>query len=503
MSRKALRMYILILVDLIFYYLVYRGIGLLSQQLAATYIPLLFTWIINITIITVWVNILVKKDYNAYNTSWLALMVIAPLWGFILYLSISHDFTESRRYKRRPSLKDEGYLLYEPKSNFEKVPKKYKSLFLYTSSSTKHAVFSGDSESEMISDGQEYFDDIIEKMERAEKYIFVNFYIFKSDKLGRRIINVLCEKANEGVDVRLLYDFFGGQKFEDSDINRLKKSDVKVRAIDPFYAPILDTRVNYRSHRKMVVIDGVYGYTGGMNVGDEYIAGTKRFMWRDANIRVTGAIVKSFTALFARDYYYVTNELMSDEELYKTRSVSSSGVMQLLQSGPDTEPLIRNTYVKMINAATKSVKIASPYLAVESELLLALRLAAKSGVKIDVMIPGVPDKKAVYRVTESFVDDLMRQGVNVHKLNGTFLHSKVIIVDDEIACCGTYNLDVRSAMINFENTVLVYNDSVSQLVKDFNQDLKRCTTLDLETWEKRGFLISVFTELFKIFTPIT
>ncbi len=503
MSRKALRLYILVLVDLIFYYIVYRGIGLLSEQYSATYIPLLFTWVINIAIITVWLNILVKKDYNAYDTSWLALMVIAPLWGFILYLSIARDFTASRRFKKRPQLVDEGYVLFEPESNLSDVPKKYRQLFAYTTATTKHAVFSGDSSSKIISNGQEYFDDILEKMNNATRFIFVNFYIFKSDNIGNKIISMLCQKAEEGLDVRLLYDFFGGQQFHDAEVKKLRKSGVKIYAIDPFVTPVLNTRVNYRSHRKMVIIDGKYGYTGGMNVGDEYIHGTKKYMWRDSNIRVTGSIVTSFTSLYARDYYYVTNELISGEDYYLSDKNISNGVMQLLQSGPDTEPLIRNTYIKLFNTATRSIKVATPYLAVESDLLLALRLAAKSGVKVDVMIPGVPDKKAVYRVTESFVDDLMRQGVNVHKLNGTFLHSKVIIVDDEIACCGTYNLDVRSAMINFENTVLIYNESVNQLVKDFAQDMKKCTTLDLKTWEKRGFFVSVFTELFKIFTPIT
>jgi len=450
-----------------------------------------------------WVNILLKKDYNAYDTSWLVVIAVAPLWGFILFLSIANDFRNSRRYKKRKYLKDDKYLMFEPKSDITDIPQKYESLFKYTSFNTKHAVYKGNSNTVVLSTGEAFFSDLIEKINGAERFIYIQFYIFKTDNIGRKITDLLIEKAKSGVEVKMLYDYFGGQDFEPKIVRKLKQAGVEIHVIDRMWMPLLNTKINYRNHRKVVVIDGLYAYTGGFNVGDEYHKGTKKYKWRDTNVRVEGMIVKSFTALFARDYYYVTNELISDEGKYVSKPVKTGGYTQLLQSGPDTEPLIRNTYIKMINSATKCVKITSPYLGLETEMLLALSLAAKSGVKVQIIIPEIPDKKTVYKVTESFVDDLLRNKVKVYKLKGTFVHAKVLIVDDEVACCGTYNLDVRSALINFENTVLMYNNGVNTLVEDFHKDIVNSVELSLETWEERSFLENFFTEIFKIFTPIT
>lgn len=503
MSRKIIRMYILILLDFAIYFSLYRGIIYLGEQFAWTYVPTVINLIINILIVYTWVNILVKKDYNAYDNSWLLLMVVAPLWGFLLFLSVANDFRNSRRYKKRKYLEDEQYIQFEPSSDIRNIPDKYQSLFEYTSRNTKHAVFQDNSTAKVLSSGQDFFDDLIHKIENASKFIYVQFYIFKTDNIGKKIVDLLCKKSEEGLEVKVLYDYFGGQEFDTVDFKRMRNSGIDVYPIDRVWVPLLNTKINYRNHRKIVVIDGEYGYTGGFNIGDEYIHGTKKYKWRDTNVKVEGSIVQSFTALFARDYYYVTNDLIEQPDKYNGQSNTGKGYMQLLQSGPDTEPLIRNTYIKMINSARKSIKITSPYLGLDTEMLLALSLAAKSGVDVQIMIPEIPDKKTVYKVTESFIDDLLRNKVRVFKIKETFIHSKVIIVDDEIACCGTYNLDVRSALINFENTVLMYNESVNTLVEDFSLDLQNSTEITLATWEKRSLFQNFFTEIFKIFTPIT
>lgn len=503
MSRKSLRLLLLLVLDIGIYYGIYRGFFYLSEYMGWTYLPTLFTWVINIIIIYTVINILIKKDYNAYETPWLMVIAIAPLWGFILFMSFANDFRNSRRYKSREHLKDERYLLHEPESALQGISRKYLPVFKYTTYNTGFAIHRGNSTTTILSNGEEFFADLLEKIANAEKRVYMQFYIFKSDKIGRKIIELLIAKAKQGLDVRLLYDYLGGQDFQDRYIIDLKKYGVKVHAIDPILMPLFNTRVNYRNHRKIIVIDNDYAYTGGMNVGDEYIEGTKKYRWRDSNVRIEGKAVTSFVSLFARDYYYVTNDLIEDSEFYDTKDVEGDGLVQLLQSGPDTEPLIRNAYLKLISSARKSIKIQTPYLGLSSDMLLALSLAAKSGVSVEIIIPGIPDKKTVYMVTEGFVDDLLRNQVKVYKINGTFIHSKVIIVDDEIACCGTYNLDVRSAMVNFENTVLMYNSSVITLVNDFEVDRSNSTEINLETWKKRGLIKNAYTEIFKIFTPIT
>ncbi len=502
MSRKVYRIILLLIIDIIIYVLIERAISLLNVRLTNTLIPFGVRFTINSLIVYTWITILLKKDYNAYDVSWLILIAVAPIWGFILFLSIAKDFRYSRRYKKRPLLKNDSYLKYDPESNLNELGHKYEKLFKYTSNVTKHSVFKDNSDFKLLSTGKTFYDELFDKIRNANKFVFLQFYIFKTDAIGRKLIELLVSKAKEGVEVKVLYDYFGGQDFDRKYYKYLENNGVDVHIIDKFILPILNTKINYRNHRKNVIIDGKFGFTGGFNIGDEHF-GTVKYKWRDTNLLVSGSIVKSMTALFARDYYYVTNSLLEDKQYYIDYPVKSPGYSQLLQSGPDTEPIIRNTYIKMINIAQKSVKITTPYLGLESEMLLALTLAAKSGVDVSVLIPEIPDKKSVYRVTESFIDDLLRNNIKVYKLKDSFVHAKILIIDDEVACCGTYNLDVRSALINFENTILLYNSTAKQLAVEYDEDIKNSILLDLDTWEERNIFQNFVTEIFKIFTPIT
>lgn len=502
MSRKVIRILLLLVIDIIIYVLIERAIGMLNVSLSDTFIPFGVRLTINILIVYTWITILLNKEYNAYDVSWLILIAVAPIWGFILFLSIAKDFRSSRRFKKRKLLDNENYLKYEPKSNINGLPDKYNSLFTYTTNMTKHAVYKDNSDVIVLSTADAFYTKMFEKIKKSKKYVFIQFYIFKSDRIGKELIELLVDKARNGVEVRVLYDYFGGQDFDRKYLKYLTDNGVHIHIIDKLIIPILNTKINYRNHRKIVVVDGLFGFTGGFNIGDDHY-GTTKYEWRDTNIMVTGSQVKSMTALFARDYYYVTNQFLDNEQYYDDNPIVTTGFTQLLQSGPDTEPIIRNTYIKMINSAKKSVKITTPYLGLESEMLLCLSLAARSGVEVSVMIPEVPDKKTVFRVTESFVDDLLRNGIKVYKLKGTFVHAKVIIIDEELACCGTYNLDVRSALINFENTVLMLNDAVKVLNRDFEIDRSNSIELSLETWKERNIFQNFITEVFKIFTPIT
>jgi cardiolipin synthase len=226
-------------------------------------------------------------------------------------------------------------------------------------------------------------------------------------------------------------------------------------------------------------------------------------MFRDTGLLLEGLIVNSFTALFFRDYYTSTSKFIDDIKYYQAKELNQTSLVQLIPSGPDYKiPPIRNTYVKLINNAKKSIKIMTPYLALDSEIKTSLIIAARGGVDVSIIVPGVPDKKIIYELTQAFFEDLMEEGVKIYKYNDHFTHAKILIMDDYIASCGTYNLDNRSARINFESTVLLYKTGVERLVKDFEDDLRCSKEVSLSLWKNRPIMKRLFEGLISLISPL-
>jgi cardiolipin synthase len=332
----------------------------------------------------------------------------------------------------------------------------------------------------------------------------MQFYIIRTDEIGKQVLNILKEKASSGIDVKLLYDAFGSVFLSKQMLKSLKQHGVEIVVNDPVYFGLFNTRLNYRNHRKITVIDGEYGFLGGHNLGDEYNQKNKKFgHWRDTSILLQGRVVKSLTQLFFRDYYYNTDHFISDLKYYPTTTKMEEGMVQVIPSGPEfVHPPIRNVYVKMINNAKESIKIMTPYLALDQELLTSLVIAVKSGVKVSIIIPGIPDKKSIYTVTKSFVEGLIEEGIDIYMYSPGFCHAKVFIIDDMLASCGTYNFDNRSAKINFEVTALLYQQGVDKLIEDFNHDLLQSKRIEPKRWRKRGLINRIYEGLLNLFSPL-
>ena len=244
---------------------------------------------------------------------------------------------------------------------------------------------------------------------------------------------------------------------------------------------------------------------GGLNLADEYNLGKFKDygFFRDTHLVLEGDAVRSLTQLFFRDFYYNTNEFISDTKYYPTYRVKAEGLVQILPSGPEYKhPPIRNVYVKIINNAKKSIKIMTPYIALDNELLTSLVIAASSGVEVDIIIPGIPDKKSIYAVTKSFIEDLLEVGIKVYTYTPGFCHAKILIIDDVMASCGSYNLDNRSAKINFEVTTLLYLQCVDKLVEDFKKDLEESQEISYEVWLKRGVIRRLYEGLLNLFSTL-
>lgn len=480
-----------------------------DKYILSQFIYLIFHFLIRVLAILIWIGIVASSKSSPSKLPWLILLSFEPYVGLALFLTFGRSFKRSLRYKTHPLIAKGLYLTNEPKTDFNSqeyldIDSEITDIYKTAYNLTNHHSYLNNSKASVLTNGTEFFPRIIEEIKKAEKYILMEYYIIRTDKIGKKILNLLIKKADQGVDVKLIYDSIGSVMLNKKFMRNLKKSKVQVVVNDKVYFGLFNTRINYRNHRKLTVIDGKYGFIGGMNLADEYNNGVKKFgHFRDTHLILEGLVINSLTSLFFRDWYYNTNLFIEDKSYYNAEKVDVEGLVQIIPSGPDFDyPPIRNTYVKMINNAKVSIKIMTPYLALDQQMLTSLIIASKGGVKVDIIIPGIPDKQTIYLITKSFIEELLEAGVNVYLYKKGFTHAKILISDDTLASCGTYNLDNRSAVINFEATALLYKTGVEKLVKDFNKDLKISKQINQKKWKNRGIINKIFEGIFNLFSPL-
>ena len=460
-------------------------------------------------VVLIWIGIVSKSEYTPSKLPWLIFLAFEPFIGLLLFLTFGRSFRNTRRYFKHPLIKDGLYLTNEVNTNFndqalKDIDTEITDIYKVAYNSTKHKVNLNNTSVEVINNGTDKFKLLEADLQGAKKFILMQYYIIKTDTTGVRIFDILAQKAKEGIEVILMYDPIGSVFLNKRVLKKLRIAGVKIVAVDKVYFGFFNSKINYRNHRKMTIIDSRVAYTGGMNLGDEYQnINSKYGIWRDTHLKVKGLSINSLTALFFRDYYYATSIFIEDKKYYQAKAVKVDGLVQVIPSGPEfSNPPIRNVYVKMINNAKKSIKIMTPYLALDNEIITSLIIASNSGVDVNIIIPGVPDKKSVYQVTESFVKELLDANISIYKYSKGFCHAKVFIVDDNIASCGTYNFDNRSARINCELTLLLYNQGVNSLVLDFDSDILVSEKINKKLWDKRGLLDKIIDGVFNLFSPL-
>jgi cardiolipin synthase len=360
----------------------------------------------------------------------------------------------------------------------------------------------------VYTDGHEKFDNLIKDIGRAQDHIHLQYYILRSDNLGRRVIEALRKKAEEGVVVRLLYDDMGSRKMSKKALQGLEAAGGEVAVFFPKRLPIINLRLNYRNHRKIVVIDGKTSYVGGFNIGDEYLGLSKKFgYWRDTHLRLEGQSVKTAQTRFILDWNQANsrNPIHYEERYFPTLAEPGECSMQIVSSGPDSEwEQIKNGYIKMINSAKHSVYIQTPYFIPDESLMDAIRIASLSGVDVRIMIPSMPDHPFVYWATYSHVGIVLRAGARVYIYNNGFIHAKTIMVDDEISSVGTANIDVRSFRLNFEVNAFIYHaQTTKQLTDTFLYDMEtHSSELTLEAYRQRSLWIRIKEAVSHLLSPI-
>ena len=457
----------------------------------------------------VWLVITLRSENYQTKLPWLMLLLLDPISGMVLFLTFGRSFKRSSRYKKRPLMVEEAFAPHFPQATKDALQESglddgLNTLFYNAHKQTHLPPFVNNTKTTLYQNGEQFFPVLEEALKAATSFILMTFFIVRDDTRGKAFLNLLADKAREGVEVKVIFDGLGSARLPRATKQHLKAAGVDLIIQDPIYFPMFNTRINYRNHRKLVVIDGAVGFTGGMNLANEYDNTIPHdFYFRDTMLKLEGTAVQSLTTIFFKDYYYNTGNFLYEPRYYPTIPSTSPGVVQVIESGPDSEYAhIRDIYTRLMLNAQKSIRIMTPYMALDQETLTALKVAARSGVKIDIIIPGTPDKWLVYRVTKFFMGVLLHHGVNVYTYTPGFSHAKVLIVDDKVASVGSYNLDNRSAVIDFELTALFVNDTVQTLIKDFEHDLAQSTLQTDEDFKNRRFASRLLEGALSIFTPI-
>ncbi|MEK4298424.1 cardiolipin synthase [Oceanobacillus sp. FSL W8-0428] len=467
-------------------------------------------FIINIAL-AISIIFLERKDPTS-SWAWVMVLLFIPVLGFILYLIFGRPISNRRIFKwdqrsrmdvkkavqkQINAIEDDTFQL-----NHEDLKSHQDLVYLHLRND--NAVYTENNGVDILTDGHEKFEALLEDISRARHHVHVQYYIMRSDGLGSRLANALIRKAKEGVCVRLLYDDMGSRSLKKSYIKKLREAGVLVEAFFPSKF-VINFKINYRNHRKLTIIDGEIGYIGGFNVGDEYLGLKKKFgYWRDTHLRVVGDAVQSMQTRFVLDWNQASKQRISyEEEHFQTICGGNTG-MQIVSSGPDSEyEQIKNGYIKMIMEAEKYIYIQTPYFIPDESLRDAIRIAVLSGVDVKIMIPNKPDHPFVYWATMYYCGDLLGAGAEIFIYQNGFLHAKTVIVDGKIATVGTANIDVRSFRLNFEVNAFLYDiEVVKRLIVEFDKDLRHSTQMTKKLYDKRSIGIRFKESVSRLISPV-
>ena len=436
---------------------------------------------------------------TASTYAWLFVFIIFPFVGLLAYILFgkNHRIIGKRRKKidrkiinnfsefLERSLAEHNSIKNEMKQKDSFVIEKKLINILEKNS---YALLTANSSVEVIQEGKRKFSLLKEDLEGAAKFIHMAYFIWRDDELTQDIKDILIRKAGEGVEVRILVDALGSFGLSVKYKKELRAAGIQIYRYFDFGSLFTLHTINYRNHRKIVIVDGHIGYTGGMNMGQEYIDGAFGYdCWRDTHLRIIGDGVKSLQSIFTLEWENTTREKIFGEKYFpEIESKLGNTKMQIAVSGPDSQwDSVKQMYFEMICSARKNIYLQTPYFVPDESLMDALTSAALSGIDVQIMLTGVPDKKLPYWTAFTYFEELLEAGAKIFHYDKCFLHSKTIVVDSEICSVGTANFDIRSFDINYELMVVLYDRKLTmKLEKDFRNDLRECSEMTQEKYEK-------------------
>ena len=465
-------------------------------------VGMVFSWLLTIYVLSLPGN-------PAYKTAWIILILGFPVLGLTIYLL----FGGSRLSKRlRRKMGDIDKTLAETMVQNEAVMDELRrddpgaAVQARYLSNTVHCPVCQNTLTDYFPSGEQFFAQVFESLERAEKTIYLEYFIVEEGEIWGKILEILCRKAAQGVDVRMIYDDFGCiQRLPKNYERRLAEMGIRAHAFNRF-VPILNSRLNNRDHRKLLLIDGAEGFTGGVNLADEYAnLGKHRFgQWKDAGIRLRGDAVWSMTVMFLSMWNYVAkDQSMTQKPSFPPQENAQGFVQPYLDTPLDDEAVGRIVFSNMITGARKYVWIMTPYLIIDEGMAETLTNAAKAGIDVRIITPGIPDKPYVYEMTRANYDSLLAGGVRIFEYSPGFIHSKVFLSDDNTAAVGTVNLDFRSLYLHFENGIWLYRaDCISAIRADFDATFPICREVTLSEARNVNLIRMIYRSVLRLLSPL-
>lgn len=446
--------------------------------------------------------------------AWLLVLLFIPVLGFVVYMVFGRN---SRREKMFLEKEEYDRSVYHNDVESVRKNREQKAIIRNNGQLTEsqhitdliHLHLNSGSwmtfnnEIEYLNNGKDKFDTLINDIRNAKKHIHLEYYIWRGDGLGARLVEELTKKAEEGVEVRVLYDGIGNSRLPHYFFDKLHAAGGYTAAFLPRFV----VRLNYRNHRKLAIIDGEIGYIGGFNVGDEYLGITKRYgPWRDTHLRFHGDAVEQMQLRFLKDWNFTSKKgkFVINDWYFPEREQFEGVPTQIVSSGPDTKwKNVRNGFFKMMNEAESHIYLTTPYFVPDDGIFEALRVAALSGLDVRIIIPGNPDHFFVYWASMSYLGELLEAGVKVYQYEKGFIHAKVLTIDGLVSTVGSANMDIRSFELNFEVNAFMYDRGIAELLEnEFKNDLRSCVEITKEWYHRRRWWFKVKEAVARLVSPM-
>jgi cardiolipin synthase len=476
-------------------------------------LPSLVTILYFLTVVFIAILIILENRNPVKTISWILVLVLLPFAGIVIYLFFGQEYRKTKMYSRK-GLKNLERLRNLTLEQLDNLPKNHLQISdrLYSKRrlmnlmlSNSNAILTNNSEVKVLRNGAETFPEIFKAIEQAKNHIHLEYYIVEDDKIGNYLRELLIHKAREGVEVRFIYDDVGSWELKRKWLRTMSDAGVKVDCFMRVRYPLLTSKVNYRNHRKILVIDGEIAFVGGLNFADRYQDGVPGIgAWRDTHLKVTGGAATALQIIFMADWFFVSREVLKGEKYFKPFESGEGKLVQISASGPDSDwESIGQAYFSSIASATNYVYISSPYLMPPADIVTALKTSALGGIDVRIIVPGKSDAITPKWGTNSYIEELLEAGVKIYFYKAGFIHSKVIVVDGVFSSVGTANLDFRSLETNFEVNAMIYDEEIAEiLASQFLEDQDKSEGVVLEEWIKRPRMNKIKESFARILSPM-
>ncbi len=468
-----------------------------------------------LTIIGV-IVVLILENRNPFKSlGWILVLIALPILGLILYFFLGQNFRRnkiiSNKSIKQVELINGYYQALKQKFSIQEIklpeslyPRRRLISLLYKNN---HALYTSDNEAEVYYEGKEALDNMYKAIDDAEEYIHFQSYIFeKNDELGQKFIALLKRKAQQGVEVRLLVDSVGSWSLNKRFHRKMRDAGVESYEFLKVVFPVFTRSINYRNHRKILIVDGRIGFVGGINIADRYYYGAPKIpgIWRDTHLKVSGSAINGLQSIFIQDWYLASQKHLKDKCYFEVKASKGRRKMQIASCGPDSDwKIIEQAFVLAISSAEEYIYIQSPYFLPTESIRTALKVAAMSGTDVRLMIPHISDGRFTQKASHSYLKEMLEAGVRVFRYKGGFIHSKMMVSDNNLSSIGSTNMDFRSFESNFEVNAFIYDTVIAKRCKKhFHLDETKSYEVTKDVWEARPKYKRITESFTRLFSPL-